>query len=145
MRLTNTELTLILNALDEQAESTDLGFLEPSHTLLRQSIELHLEYEPDESGELGSLRAETYLNTQLNHNTMKIELTIAELLIIHQDLKDGKERSSYLGGYINDQRDKAIATTEADIIASDNQLAQLAKEDVEKRKKRRQGADSSKE
>ena len=58
MRLTNTQLTLILNALDEQAESTNFGFLESSHSLLRESIQMHLQYEPDESGELGSLRAD---------------------------------------------------------------------------------------
>ena len=76
---------------------------------------------------------------------MKIELTITQLMIINQALKDDKERSPYLDGYVNDQRNKAIATTEAGIIAFDNHLDQLAKEGVEKRKKRRQGADSSKE
>jgi len=76
---------------------------------------------------------------------MKIDLTLTELLIIHQALKDDKERNQYPYGYVDNQRNKAIATTEAGIIAFNSYLNQLAKEDEEKRKKRRQGADSSKE
>lgn len=58
MKLNNLQLILILNALDEQAENTDFGFLEVYHSRLREDIEMHLQYEPDENSELGSLRAD---------------------------------------------------------------------------------------
>ncbi len=56
MELSNTELTLILNSLQEQAESTDFGFLADDHKSLRNKIENHLQGVDDP--DIDSLRAD---------------------------------------------------------------------------------------
>ena len=72
---------------------------------------------------------------------MNIELTITELKIIHQALKDDKVRNPYPEGHMDTSRNSAIAKSEAGIIEFDRYLDQLRKEQLQRREK----VDSSKE